>query len=155
MIGAANANIASGNGRHCYARFSAGLFFFQGKKSALPTIFTRTNSRLSSLIYSDGGGLYIRVRTGGSKQWVFIYKRNGKRTEIGLGGYGQGTAPVSFLLAREKADAIRDRLARGEDLQKRVTFADLMEDVIEKKMAESKNDKHKARWRMTLTEYAN
>lgn len=105
-------------------------------------------------IYSDGDGLFLRVRAGGSKQWLFIYKRNAKRTEIGLGGYGQGTAPVSLQLAREKAEAIRERLARGEDLQKRVTFADLMEDVIAKKMAESKNDKHKAQWRMTLTEYA-
>ncbi len=105
-------------------------------------------------IHSDGDGLYLRVRSGGSKQWFFIYKRNGKRTEIGLGGYGQGTAPVSLDLAREKAEAIRQRLARGEDLQRRVTFLDLMEDVIKKKEAESKNDKHKAQWRMTLTEYA-
>ena len=63
-------------------------------------------------------------------------------------------ALVTLELAREKAQAIRERLARGEDLQERVTFADLMEDVIEEKMAESKNDKHKAQWRMTLTEYA-
>jgi integrase len=105
-------------------------------------------------IHSDGDGLYLRVRAGGSKQWFFIYKRNGKRTEIGLGGYGQGTAPVSLDLAREKAETIRQRLARGEDLQRRVTFLDLMEDVIKKKEAESRNDKHKAQWRMTLTEYA-
>ncbi len=105
-------------------------------------------------VYSDGDGLYLRVRAGGSKQFVFIFKRSGKRTEIGLGGYGQGTAPVSLDLAREKADAIRQRLARGEDLEKRVTFLDLMDDVIRKKEAESKNDKHKAQWRMTLTEYA-
>lgn len=56
-------------------------------------------------IYSDGDGLFLRVRSGGSKQWFFIYKRDGKRTEIGLGGYGQGTAPVSVALAREKAGA--------------------------------------------------
>jgi hypothetical protein len=66
-------------------------------------------------IYSDGDGLFLRVRAGGSKQWLFIYKRAGKRTEIGLGGYGQGTAPVSLELAREKADGMRHRLARGED----------------------------------------
>ncbi|UXS95842.1 tyrosine-type recombinase/integrase [Agrobacterium tumefaciens] len=120
--------------------------------------FKLTEAKIKRLdtpgIYSDGDGLYIRVRAGGSKQWFFIYKRAGKRTEIGLGGYGQGTAPVSVELAREKAQTIRERLARGEDLEKRVTFADLMEDVIKKKEAESKNDKHKAQWRMTLKEYA-
>lgn len=45
-------------------------------------------------IYSDGDGLYLRVRAGGSKQWFFIYKRDGKRTEIGLGGYGDVTGKI-------------------------------------------------------------
>jgi integrase len=105
-------------------------------------------------IYGDGDGLFLRVRAGGSRQWVFIYKRAGKRVEIGLGGYGQGTAPVPLALAREKADEVRARLARGEDLATRKTFADVMEDVIEVKEASFKNAKHKAQWRMTLDEYA-
>lgn len=104
-------------------------------------------------IYSDGDGLFLRVRTGGSKQWFFIFKRDGKRTEIGLGGYGQGTAPVSLALAREKAEAVRQRLARGE-LHSRKTFADVMEDVITVKEASFKNAKHKQQWRMTLDKYA-
>lgn len=105
-------------------------------------------------IHSDGDGLYLRVREGGSRQWFFIFKRAGKRTEIGLGGYGQGTAPVSLALAREKAEVIRQRLARGEDLQARKTFADVMEDVITVKEASFRNEKHKAQWRMTLDTYA-
>lgn len=105
-------------------------------------------------IYSDGDGLYLRVRAGGSKQWVFIFKRNGKRTEEGLGGYGQGTAPVSVSLAREKADAIRERLARGEVLDARKTFLDVMDDVIKVKLSSFRNEKHKAQWRMTLDTYA-
>ncbi|MEW4400750.1 integrase arm-type DNA-binding domain-containing protein [Agrobacterium tumefaciens] len=105
-------------------------------------------------IYGDGDGLFLRVRAGGSRQWVFIYKRAGKRVEIGLGGYGQGTAPVPLALAREKADEVRARLARGEDLSTRKTFADVMEDVIAVKEASFKNEKHKAQWRMTLDEYA-
>ncbi|WP_353181375.1 Arm DNA-binding domain-containing protein, partial [Bosea sp. (in: a-proteobacteria)] len=66
-------------------------------------------------IYGDGDGLYIRVQAKGSKNWLFIYRRGTARSEIGLGGYGQGTAPVSLVLAREKAEAIRQRLSRGED----------------------------------------
>jgi hypothetical protein len=54
-------------------------------------------------IYSDGDGLFLRVRDGGSKQFLFIYRRGKTRSELGLGGYGQGTAPVSLALAREKA----------------------------------------------------
>jgi len=110
--------------------------------------------KLKSGVHSDGGGLYLRVRESGSKSWLFIYRRAGKRTEVGLGGYELGTAPVSLSLAREKAQAIRDRLARGEDLAKRYTFADIMEDVIKVKEASFRNDKHKAQWRMTLDVYA-
>ncbi|MFI3904727.1 tyrosine-type recombinase/integrase [Ochrobactrum sp. S1502_03] len=105
-------------------------------------------------IYSDGDGLYLRVRSGGSKQWVFIHKRAGVRTETGLGGYGQGTAPVSLTLAREKAEAVRQRLARGEELHSRKTFLDVMDDVLTVKKASFKNEKHKDQWSMTLTKYA-
>ncbi|MCD7109730.1 tyrosine-type recombinase/integrase [Rhizobium sp. DKSPLA3] len=105
-------------------------------------------------IHSDGDGLYLRVRNEGSRQWVFIFKRDGKRTELGLGGHGQGTAPVSVALAREKADTIRDRLARGEDLAKSKTFKDVMDDVLAVKEGSFRNDKHRAQWLMTLREYA-
>jgi len=105
-------------------------------------------------IYSDGDGLYLRVRSGGSKNWVFIHRRSGKRSETGLGGYGQGTAPVTLALAREKAAAIRERLARGEDLITRKTFADVMGDVLAVKDASFRNDKHRAQWSMTLRTYA-
>lgn len=112
-------------------------------------------------IYSDGDGLFLRVRKGGSRQWFFIWKRDGKRTEIGLGGYGQGTAPVSLALAREKAEAIRQKLARGEDPRgearkpaRVVTFADCMEGLLATKANDWTNPKHKAQWEMTLREYA-
>lgn len=39
--------------------------------------------------YADGSGLYLKVRPGGSRQWVFLFANmvDGKRvqTEIGLG----------------------------------------------------------------------
>jgi integrase len=111
-------------------------------------------------IYGDGDGLFLRVRKGGSRQWFFIWKRSGKRTEIGLGGYGQGTAPVSLALAREKAEVIRNKLARGEDPRSErkparvVTFADCMEGLLKTKADDWTNDKHRAQWEMTLREYA-
>lgn len=117
-----------------------------------------TETRIRTLtkpgIYSDGDGLYMRVRAGGSKQWFFIFRRGDNRKEIGLGGYGQGTAPVSLALAREKAQAIRERLARGEDLIARKTFAEVMGDVLAVKDASFRNEKHRAQWSMTLRKYA-
>ncbi|QPC90294.1 site-specific integrase [Mesorhizobium sp. INR15] len=105
-------------------------------------------------IHSDGDGLFLRVRKEGSRQWFFIFRRGDKRQELGLGGYGQGTAPVSLALAREKAEAIRQRLARGEDLGGRKTFVEVMDDVLVVKEASFKNAKHKAQWVMTLQNYA-
>lgn len=111
-------------------------------------------------IYSDGDGLFLRVRNGGSKQFLFIYRRGNVRTELGLGGYGQGTAPVSLALARQKADAIRDKLARGLDPAAErkpprvVTFKDCMEELLASKAPEWRNAKHRQQWEMTLRQYA-
>ena len=69
-------------------------------------------------IYGDGDGLWLRVQKAGSKNWVFIFRRGASRTELGLGGYGHGTAPVSLALAREKAEAIREALARGQSVRR-------------------------------------
>jgi integrase len=110
-------------------------------------------------IYSDGDGLFLRTRKGGSRQWFFIYKRQGKRTEIGLGGYGQGTAPVSLTLARQKAEAIRQRLARGVDPREDrrparvITFKHCMDELLRSKEGAWKNTKHRAQWEMTLKDY--
>jgi len=35
-------------------------------------------------IYSDGGGLYLRVRQTGTRSWLFICMIKGKRREMGL-----------------------------------------------------------------------
>lgn len=115
---------------------------------------TKVKAMTAPGVYSDGDGLYLRVRAGGSRQWIFVYRRAGKRTEIGLGGYGQGTAPVSLALAREKAEGIRERLARGVVASGKKTFLDVMEDVLKVKEASFRNDKHRAQWRMTLDAYA-
>jgi integrase len=111
-------------------------------------------------IYSDGDGLFLRVRKGGSRQWFFIYRRGGKRVEMGLGGYGQGTAPVSLALAREKAEAIRHKLARGADPRgnsrpaRVITFKHCMDELLRSKEGGWTNGKHRAQWHMTLNDYA-
>lgn len=126
-----------------------------------------SEARIKSLskpgLYGDGDGLWLRVHKPKgdrppSKNWVFIYRRGATRTETGLGGYGQGTQPVSLALARSKADAIRDRLALGEEPRKPRakirTFKDVMDDFLEAKSVEWTNAKHAKQWRDTLTDFA-
>ncbi|WP_188080104.1 site-specific integrase [Neorhizobium sp. P12A] len=65
-------------------------------------------------IYGDGDGLFIRMHAGGSKSWFFIYTRDGKKRELGLGSLA-GTAPVSLANARRRAEELRAMLAEGRD----------------------------------------
>nr|WP_055048891.1 site-specific integrase [Devosia sp. A16] len=124
-----------------------------------------TEARCKSLaeagVYGDGDGLWLRVQRSGSKNWIFIYRRGSARVELGLGGYGRGTAPVSLALAREKAEAIRQQLARGEDPRATKapsampkTFGECVEDLLLLKASQLRNAKHLHQWEMTLRDYA-
>jgi hypothetical protein len=57
---------------------------------------------------SDGGNLYLRVRESGSRQFVFLYRVDGKRREMGLGGAG----PHGLTLAQARHQAERVRAGR-------------------------------------------
>jgi hypothetical protein len=61
--------------------------------------------RLAPGIYSDGGGLYLRIRQSG-RSWFYIGTLAGQRLEFGLGP----AIDISLAKARERADAIRQML---------------------------------------------
>lgn len=64
----------------------------------------------------DGGGLYLIIKSNGTRSWSFRYTHpiSSKAAKIGLGGY----PATSLQLAREKAQAQRDLISRGLDPQK-------------------------------------
>jgi Arm DNA-binding domain len=49
--------------------------------------------------HADGAGLYFDISPAVARHWVFLYTRNGRRRELGLGGYPE----TSLVEAREKA----------------------------------------------------
>lgn len=61
--------------------------------------------------HADGGGLYLKVREGGSRQWVFMWTRTEgsrrKREEVGLGS-------LTLAQARAKAAEMRELVAAGK-----------------------------------------
>ena len=61
--------------------------------------------------YSDGGGLHLYVSKAGGKSWVQRITIDGRRRDIGLGGFPS----VSLALAREKAAENRAAVAEGRD----------------------------------------
>ncbi|KNX43211.1 Prophage integrase IntA [Roseibaca ekhonensis] len=109
--------------------------------------------------YHDGGGtgLYLRVDPNGSRFWVQRVTIHGKRCELGL-----GSPPlVPLAEARDKAtDNKRIVRAGGDPLSEKratrstLTFSEAVEQYLEGKMAEFRNEKHCKQWRATLSTYA-
>ncbi len=62
-------------------------------------------------MYGDGGTLYLRVAPGGSKSWIQRLAIDGKRCDVGLGGWPL----VSLDEAREAAFANRKLARAGGD----------------------------------------
>ena len=107
-------------------------------------------------MHHDGRGLYLRVAPGGSKGWMLRATIDGRRRDIGLGGY----PAVSLAKARQFADAHRLAVAEGRDplAEKRraatPTFAEAAVKVHEANLPRWKNGKHTAQWLSTLERYA-
>jgi len=111
-------------------------------------------------IYSDGGGLYLRVRPNG-RSWFYIGTLNGKRFEMGLGS----ALDVSLAKARDKAAAARECALEGRDprakiaksksnLQPTVTFGAFAMQLVDDIENGFRNQKHRQQWRNTLKAYA-
>ncbi|WP_375460590.1 tyrosine-type recombinase/integrase [uncultured Enterovirga sp.] len=110
--------------------------------------------------HSDGGGLYLIVDPAGAKRWLFIYRRDGKQKEMGLGGLGA----VSLAEARRKRDEARKLLAsdldpigekrRAESRQDVVTFGAFVDQLVPEIAKGFRNAKHTAQWSSTLNTYA-
>ncbi|MAW99499.1 MULTISPECIES: tyrosine-type recombinase/integrase [Stakelama] len=113
-------------------------------------------------VYSDGGGLYLRVRRTGSRSWLFICMINGKRREMGLGSL----LDVSLGQARAKALEARQLFLEGRDpIEERresksiaatttVLFGPFTEALIDDIESGFRNEKHRKQWRSTLRTHA-
>jgi integrase len=145
-----------------------------GKTSGIEGAMARTLNRLSAFkvekakkagMYCDGGGLYLRVADGGSKQWIYRYVTNGRPRDMGIG-------PVHVLTlaeAREKArDAAKLRLEGIDPIAAKhtqraaaavaaasaMTFRQCAEGFIKDNEASWSNHKHRLEWQRSLAKYA-
>jgi integrase len=116
--------------------------------------------------YNDGGGLYLLVKSGGGKYWLFRYRdrTTGKHRDKGLGS----CIDVTLARAREKAAEHRASLLGGTDpidashqarvdaklaRAKEITFGDCAKQLIEAKKHGWRNAKHAAQWTSTIDTY--
>ena len=106
--------------------------------------------------YGDGAGLYLNVAPGGSKSWVQRIVVNGRRRDIGLGGY----PTVGLAEARTQAAANRVVVSEGRDpvAEKRrppkPTFKEAAHQVHQANLPRWRNKKHAAAWIRTLERFA-
>src|SRR5260370_36062790 len=62
-------------------------------------------------LYADGKGLYLRVGPSGAKSWIYRYRNDGRRHDLGLGPYPD----ISLADARERATEQRKLRLNGHD----------------------------------------
>jgi integrase len=133
----------------------------------------RTLNRLSTLkvgktrkpgMYADGGGLYLRVAEGGSKQWIFRYVTNGRMRDMGIGP----CHTLTLAEARERATEARKlRLSHIDPIghkraqqgaavaanAKAMTFRQCAVEFIRDNEKSWTNRRHREQWEMSLNEY--
>ena len=106
--------------------------------------------------YSDGGGLHLYISKAGRKSWVLRITIDGRRRDIGLGGFPS----VSLAGAREKAANHRGAVAEGRDplAEKHApampTFREAACAVHEANKPRWRNASHIASWMQTLERHA-
>lgn len=107
--------------------------------------------------YSDGDGLILEVRPGGSKSWIARLQANGRRRDYGLGSFKD----VSLNEARDKAREYRKQLRAGIDpleakrkSREIPTFKAAAKAYHMEWKKRRRNAKHEAQWLATLETYA-
>lgn len=111
--------------------------------------------------HADGGGLYLQVTASGAKSWVFRYRFEGRRPEMGLGPLHV----IGLADARAAADAARKMVQAGQDplagrraaavaTSSIPTFWEAAVAYIAERQAGWTNPKHAAQWTSTLQTYA-
>src|SRR5260370_28817728 len=100
--------------------------------------------------HPDGDGLYLSIGKGGAKSWVFLFWKDGRRHELGLGS----ARKVSLAAARVVAKAKRTLRDAGQNpLSGRLggmLFSEVAEEYIEEQAPHWRNAKHKWQWGQTL-----
>jgi hypothetical protein len=117
-------------------------------------------------LHHDGGGLYLQIRSGGVRSWIFRFRLNGRTRDMGLGAF----TAVSLVRAREKAGAARALVNDGIDPIEHTraqaiipaapkrhsapTFEQIAEAYMADRLKRLRSAIHRHQWRQTLVDYA-
>jgi hypothetical protein len=129
-----------------------------------------TEAKIRNLVkaglHPDGRGLYLQIRPGGARSWIYRFTLNQRTRDMGLGAL----ADVSLVKARVKATAARALVADGIDPIERAktqaaipvtmqrsrspTFEEAAEAYMADRLKRLRSETHRHQWRQTLQDYA-
>jgi integrase len=116
-------------------------------------------------LHPDGAGLYLQIRPGGARSWIYRYRLNSRTRDMGLGAL----ADVSLVRARDKANAARALVNDGIDPIEHAraqaipttpkrhsapTFEEMAEAYMADRLKRQRSEVHRDQWRQTLRDYA-
>src|SRR6516165_4430496 len=117
-------------------------------------------------LHPDGAGLYLQIRPGGARSWIYRFTLNGRTRDMGLGAL----ADVSLVKARDKARAARALVNDGIDPIEHTrtqaiipaapkrhsspTFEEVAESYMADRLKRLRSEVHRHQWRQTLVDYA-
>ena len=122
--------------------------------------------------HSDGKGLYLLVKPGGTKSWVLRVQHNGRRQDFGLGSFATDSVIVPIPLHKRRSLTLaeaREKARIGRELAKAgmnpsVVWRHVEEEVPTFRLAAERyhaqvskgwrNGKHGEQWLNTLKSYA-
>jgi hypothetical protein len=118
-------------------------------------------------LHPDGAGLYLQIKPGGARSWIYRFRLNGRTRDMGLGAL----ADVSLVKAREKAGAARALVDDGIDPIEHTraeaiipaapkpkrpsspTFEEVAESYMADRLKRLRSEVHRHQWRQTLVDY--
>ena len=135
------------------------------KRNQLTPLQVKNLSKPGS--YTDGGGLMLKVHKSGGRQWLLRLTIDGKRRNMGLGGYPDVGLAQARRLAQDMRAAIREgrdpiaerkavaaERAAAPPLPTIPTFTDVAETVIELRAPTWTSERHATQWREALRIHA-
>jgi integrase len=113
--------------------------------------------------YGDGGGLWLQVRDGAHRSWLYRYTVAGKQRQMGLGSVGTVTLADARLavaecrrLLQQGTDPIDSRAQRKAAQRSAVqpkTFREVAELYVKANESSWRNPKHRWQWEASLSKY--
>ena len=121
---------------------------------------------LTAGLHHDGAGLYLQIKPGGARSWIYRFRLNARTRDMGIGSL----ADVGLVRAREKAAAARTLVAQGIDPIEHTraqavipvapkrhsspTFEEVAESYMADRLKRLRSEVHRHNWRQSLLDYA-